>query len=322
MKRRSLILSSTTAFVLPSSRANAAERVIGWISPESLETTAPFFSAFKQGLAANPFPDRSTIRIIERYATGGAEAHTAAVADLQQQRVALIVAQGAASVAVVKAKPSVPVVFGFSGDPVVAGLIDSLARPGGNATGVSFMSIELNPKRIDLLRFALPNCRRVALLSNPRHAGEENEIAACQTAVKAHGIELSVYRIQSATDTAGIVRRALDEGAQAMVALPSSFMVQQAAAIATLCLDRKVPLVSGWATFARSGALLTFGPNLQEAYKRVASYVVRVLGGRHPGDLPVEQPAVFELAVNVKAATALGISLPPSLLAQADIVID
>ena len=152
----------------------------------------------------------------------------AQVAELQQMGVRLIVAQGVAAVSVIAAKPSVPVVFGYSGDPVVAGIAQSMSRPGGNATGISFMSIELSPKRIDLVRTALPECRRVALLSNARHPGEEKEIAACQSAVQPLGIELTPYRAQNPAEIRAALTRALDSGAQAVVMLPSSTMVQRA----------------------------------------------------------------------------------------------
>ena len=320
MKRRELIATiGGAAFV--SRRAAAAERVIGWISPESREATAPFFAALQAGLKASTPPGGDTIRVIERYAVSG-PGTAQQVAELQQQGVSLIVVQGGATVPVVQAKPSVPVVFAFSGDPVVGGIVQSLARPGGNATGMSFMSVELNPKRIDFLRTMLPASRKIALLSNARHFGEENEIAACQRTVEGVGIELSVWRSQTPADVQSVVGQALDSGAQALVVLPSSSMVQQAAATCAQCLARNVPVVSGWASLARAGALLTYGPNLEAAYRRIGFYVMRVLAGVAPANLPVEQPTVFELILNRKTANALGVTLPPSLLAQADEVIE
>ena len=180
----------------------------------------------------------------------------------------------------------------------MAGIAQSFARPGGNATGMSFMSLELNPKRIDLVRIALPECRKVALLSNARHAGEENDIAATQRAVERTGIELTVWRSQSPAETPSVVTQALDAGAQALVVLPSSPMVQQASAMVNQCLGRKVPVVSGWASMARAGALLTYGPNLNDTYKRVGWFVMRVLGGAQPANLPIEQPTALELVIN------------------------
>lgn len=322
MKRRIVLAAGLAAPFLGTGRALAAERLIGWISPESAETTAPFFNALKAGLTAALPAGGEPVRILERYNVNTPALAAAQVAELQQLGVRLIVTQGAAAVTAVAGKPTVPLVFGYSGDPVVAGIAQSMSRPGGNATGISFMSIELNPKRIDLLRTALPDCRKMALLSNARHAGEEKEIVACQSAVQPLGIDLTVYRAQNAGDIRTALTQALDSGTQAVVMLPSSGMVQQASSAAADCIARKVPLISGWAAIARAGALMTYGPNLQEAYKRLAFYVVRVLGGAAPATLPIEQPTVLELVINQKTAMALGLTLPPTLLAQADEIIE
>lgn len=322
MKRRHILAAGLAAPFLGAGRAFAAERLIGWISPASPEATAPFFNALKAGLTTAVPAGTEPVRILERYDVTTPALAAAQVAELQQLGVRLIVAQGGAAVTVIAAKPSVPVVFGYSGDPVVAGIAQSMSRPGGNATGISFMSIELSPKRIDLVRTALPECRKVALLSNARHPGEEKEIAACQSAVQPLGIELTPYRAQSPTEIRATLAQALDNGAQAVVMLPSSTMVQFAPVAAADCIARKVPLISGWAEIAHAGALFTYGPNLQEAYKRLALYVVRVLGGAAPATLPIEQPAVLELVINQKTAAALGLTLPPALLAKADEIIE
>lgn len=322
MNRRHILAAGLAAPFLGAGRAHAAERLIGWISPASPEATAPFFNALKVGLTTAVPAGAEPVRILERYDVTTPALAAARVAELQQMGVRLIVAQGAAAVAVIAAKPSVPVVFGYSGDPVVAGIVQSMSRPGGNATGISFMSIELSPKRIDLVRAALPECRKVALLSNARHPGEEKEIAACQSAVQPLGIELTPYRAQNPAEIRTALARALDSGAQSVVMLPSSTMVQWAPVAAADCIARKMPLISAWAEIAHAGALMTYGPNLQEAYKRLALYVVRVLGGAAPATLPVEQPTVLELVINQKTATALGLTLPPALLAQADEIIE
>jgi putative ABC transport system substrate-binding protein len=322
MRRRGLLLAALLAPVeFTGWRASAAEQAIGWISPESRAAIAPFL-AFKSGLASHMKSGAEPIRIIERFADGDPAMIAGQVAELQRLGVRLIVAQGAATLPVVRADPTVPVVFGFSGDPVVAGIVRSLARPGGNASGMSFMSVELNPKRIDLVRDVLPSCRQIALLSNARHAGEEKEIAACQAAVAPAGIRLSVHRLQSAADAAAALAGALDSGAEAVIALPSASMVQQTPMLAAGCLRRRVPLIGGWSEMARAGALLTYGPNLREAYRRVASYVIRILDGAAVGSLPVEQPTTFELVINLTTARQLGLELPTALLARADEVIE
>ena len=322
MKRRTLLTAGLAAPFVVTRRALAAERLVGWVSPGTAEATAPFFNALKAGLATALPSGAEPVRFLERYNVTTPALAAARVAELQQMGVRLMVCQGLAAVSVTATRPSVPVVFGYSGDPVVAGIVQSMARPGGNATGISFMSIELNPKRIDLMRIALPECRKVALLSNARHPGEEKEIAACQTAVQSMGIDLSVHRAQSPGEIRATLGQALDSGTQAVVMLPSSSMVYHAPAAAGDCIARKVPLISGWSEIASAGALMTYGPNLQEAYKRLALYVVRVLGGAAPATLPVEQPTVLELVINQKTAMALDLTLPPALLAQADEIIE
>lgn len=319
MRRRTILAAPLALAAGVPATVSAAERAIGWISPESYETTLPFFEAFKAGLQPNP---REPIRILERYATTGDAALAAAAAELQQLGVRLIVTQGAATLPVLRSKPKVPVVFGFSGDPVAAGIAESLPRPGRNATGVSFMSVELLPKRIDFLRMAVPGCQRVALLSNARHPGEENEIEACRRALAPAGISLSVHRAQGAADLKPALAGSFHEGVQALVVLSSSLMVRNAAMLAAACLEQKLPMISGWGSMARAGALLTYGPNLVTAYRRVASYVERILAGADPGGLPIEQPTHLELVINARTAATIGLTLPPSLLTRADEIVE
>jgi putative ABC transport system substrate-binding protein len=323
MRRRRLLLAALlTPTGLTARRAFAAERVVGWISPESREAIAPFLVAFRSGIESHIRAGAQPIRIIERFADGDPARIAGQVAELQQLGVRLIVAQGIATLPVVRADPKVPVVFGYSGDPVVAGIVRSLAQPGVNATGMTFMSVEINPKRIDLVRDILPSCRHIALLSKANHAGEEKEIAACQAAVAPAGINLATYRVHRAAEAAAALERALDSGAEAVIALPSASMIQQTPTLAAGCLRRRVPFVGGWAEMARAGALLSYGANLPEAYRRVASYVIRILDGATAASLPIEQPTTFELVINLKAARQLDLNLPPSLLARADEVIE
>lgn len=305
-----------------SREAHAAERVIGWISPDSAEAAEPFLKVFKAALAAGVEPGSAPIRIVERFANDSSDAIPGFVAELQQLGARLIVSHGAATLPVLRAKPSIPVIYGFSADPVVAGIARSFARPGGMASGVTFMSLELNPKRIGLVRDVLVDCRSIGVLSYARHAGEENEIAACQQAADKLGIRLNVQRAQGAGEVLPALSTALEAGAQAIVMLPSPPMVQQAGAAAAECIARRVALISGWSSIARSGALMTYGPRLDAAYAQVATYVVKVLNGAEVGSLPIEQPAVFELVINGRTAKALGVKIPLSLLGQASEMIE
>ncbi len=318
MRRRTLLGAALAAPAL----ARAAGRPIGWVSVERPAASAEFLAVFRSALPT-AFPSGAEVpAVLDRYAETNPAAVAEQVKELQAAGVSLIVGQGGATPLVVRAKPTVPVVFAFSGDPVVAGVIDSLARPGGNATGMSFMSIELNPKRIGLARELVPGCSKVALLSNRRHPGEEKEIAACQQAVRELGIELADYRVETEAEALAATNEALAKGAQAMLMLSSAGMMRHVAGVSAACSPRKVPLICGWSMFARQGAVLSYGPKLDDCFRRVAWYVARVNGGASPATLPVELPTSFELVINKRAAAGMGLALPPTLLAQADEVIE
>lgn len=320
---RRAMLAGALAGAAGARIAWAAERQIGWISTEPPESAAPFLKALRDGVARRLPAGAPGVQVIERnVVSGGAEAVARTVEELQKMGVQLIVSQGAALPPVAGARPTVPVVFGYSGDPVAAGVVQSLANPGGKITGMSFMSIELMPKRIDLLRQALPACRRIALISNSLHAGEAREVAACQQAVQPSEIRLSVHLVKDPADLKTVLGQALDSDAQAILTLPSALMVRNAPSLAAACIERRMPLISGWSSIARSGALMTYGPNLEKGFDRVAYLVLRVLGGAAPASLPVEQPSEFELAINLKTAAALGIAIPASLQALADELIE
>jgi putative ABC transport system substrate-binding protein len=316
--RRRVVLAGLAATPLA---ARASTRPIGWISIEPAGSIAEFLGALRAGLGGAFPPGVEPPQVLDRSASDPVSV-AAAVKELQDQGVSLIVSQGGASPLVLRAKAAVPVVFAFSGDPVVAGMIDSLARPGGNATGMTFLSIELSPKRIGLARELVPGCRTVALFSNRRHPGEEKEIAAFQEAVQKIGVDLSVHRVQSQDEALAAAREALDSGTQAVLTLSSAGMLQQTPALAAAFAAHKVPVIGGWASFARRGAVLSYGPNLLECYRRIAWYVARVLGGAAPSTLPVEQPSAFELVINRKTAEGLALPLSATLLAQANEVIE
>jgi putative ABC transport system substrate-binding protein len=211
----------------------------------------------------------------------------------------------------------------FSGDPVAAGWATSLSSPNDGATGVTWLSIELNGKRIELLKEAFPSLRRLAVLANPLHPGEDMEIAESRKAAEALGISLLYFPARDTNELEAALRRLDAEGgADAMVVLPDMLMVAQRTRIIEFGAERRMPVISGWARFAHSGALLTYGPNLPKSLRRLASYVHRVLTGTKPSALPIEQPTTFELIVNQRMARRLGIELPATLLARADEVIE
>jgi putative ABC transport system substrate-binding protein len=297
---------------------------IGWISlagPDDAETS-PFFEAFRQGLRELGYIEGRNLIIEARWARGDEARGRDVARELVQLGVSVIVTQGAAIRAVRPVAGSTPVVFGLSADPVKAGLADSYARPGRNYTGVTFMMGEVNVKRIELLKQALPGLSRIALLSNPEHAGEQMELEASRKTAEALGMTMQYLPVRTAGEFRPAVATAASSGAEAIVVLPDALVMQHRAMLIGTMMEQGIPSVSGWSAFAQSGGVFTYGPNLRESYRALGRFVDKILKGAKPAELPIEQPAVFELVINLKAARALGVTLPPSLLARADEVIE
>jgi putative ABC transport system substrate-binding protein len=213
------------------------------------------------------------------------------------------------------------VVFAFSGDPVEAKLVETLSRPGHNLTGLSFLSLDLAGKRMELLKEALPSSKRVAILTNPQHAGEQNELRASQAAARALGLTTEYFPASPSAellDTLPIIAKSRSE---AILMFPDVSMLRYSEPIAAFAIKNRIPAVSGWAEFAEKGNLLTYGPSLSERYGRLAVYVDKILKGGKPSDLPVELPTKFELVINLKTAKQIGVTIPPNVLARADRVI-
>jgi putative ABC transport system substrate-binding protein len=232
------------------------------------------------------------------------------------------VTQGPATRTIAKEISSVPIVYVFSADPILAGIAQSLARPGGNATGISLMSVELNGKRIELLREILPRLQRVTIIANPAHSGAEFELQACENAARQLGIAIRQDLVRNAAELEESFSEIVAGKPEAITVIPDGLVIQKRQQIIDFAATERIPVISGWRIFAESGALCTYGPRLTESYRRVAFYVDRILKGMKPAELPIERPTVFEMVVNLKTAAALGVTLPPSVLARADEVIE
>jgi putative ABC transport system substrate-binding protein len=220
-----------------------------------------------------------------------------------------------------KTGTTLPVVFGFSGDPVAAGVVDSFARPGRNYTGVSFFALDLVGKRFELLKEALPALRRVACLANPDHPGESTELRGVREAGERLRVEVAYFPVRTRSEVDAALEGAARARADAVVLFPDAGMMRHAEAIAAFGARARMPAISGWSIFARRGNVMSYGPSLDQGYGRLAYYVDRVLKGAKPGDLPVELPSRIELVLNLKAAKAIGLAFPPSMIARADEVI-
>jgi putative ABC transport system substrate-binding protein len=244
------------------------------------------------------------------------------VTELLRTKVDLIVAQGPMVLRARDALGSTPVIFGFSGDPVEARLVASLSRPGANMTGLTAMAWELVGKRLELLKEALPGLKRIAILANPAHPGEQSELRISQEAARKAGVSVQYLPVRSTKDFEAAFDAMVRERAQAAIAFPDAFMNGHAKVVAELSARRGIPVMSGAAQFAEAGNFMTYGPVLAEFWRSVSYYADKVLKGARPADLPVGQPTTFELVVNLKVARALGVSLPQSLLLRADRIIE
>jgi putative ABC transport system substrate-binding protein len=297
---------------------------LGWVgSWYSRSGGATLFDAFRQGMRDHGYVEGQNLVIDARWMEGMSVDEAASVtAELVRSKVDVLVAQGASVFGVKAEAGSVPVVFGYSGDPVAAKLVASLARPGGNLTGITFLTLELAGKRVELLKEAVPRTSRLAILFNPLHIGEEDAVRESQIAAQRLGLALQAVPVRSVAEVTAALDAMVRDRINGVVALPNSLVMLQRNAIAEFAVMHRVPTISGWEDFAIDGNLMTYGPNLQQAWRYLATHVDKVLKGAKPADLPVEQPTTSQLVINLKTAKALGLTIPRSLILRADRVIE
>jgi putative ABC transport system substrate-binding protein len=325
--RRTFIRSVAVALVaVPLAvEAQPARRVarIGWIGAwYSPSAGAILFDAFRQGMRDLGYVEEQNLTIDARWMEGNTADEAARLtAELVRSKVDVLVAQGAAIPGAKAEAGPMPVVFGFSGDPVAAKLVTSLARPGGNLTGMTFLAVELAAKRVELLKESAPRVSRVAVLTNPLHAGEDEELRESQIAAQRLGLTPLPFPARTVAEVNAALEAMARDRVDALVALSNLLVMRQRNAIAEFAAKQRIPTISGWEDFAVDGNLMTYGPNLQHAWRRVAIYVDKVLKGTKPADLPVVRPTTFELIINLKTAKTLGLTIPPSVLLRADRVI-
>jgi putative tryptophan/tyrosine transport system substrate-binding protein len=277
---------------------------------------------FRQGLWDLGYVEGQTVALEVRWDTHQRERWPALAADLVRLRVDLIVAGTTASAQAAKdATQAIPIVITSVADPVGSGLVASLARPGGNLTGLSIMTPELTGKRLELLTEVVPGLARVALLldvgNSTWHAQRHDYAAAAQRL----GVHLLPLEVHGPDEFAGAFQAAIQGHTQALIMMPSPLFGAHRARLAELALASRLPTMAGDVGYAKTGGLMDYGANQSASWYRAATYVHKILQGAKPGDLPVEQPTKFELVLNRKTAQALGITLPPSLLVLADEVI-
>ncbi len=327
MRRRELILllgGAAITWPLAGRAQQKAMPVIGLLGSASASAYAPFVAAFHQGLAENGYVEGQNVTIEYRWAEGSYDRLPALAADLVGRKVDLIVASGGnvSAFAAKNATSTIPIVFASGGDPVGEGLVASLARPGGNVTGVTFMIAELTPKRLELLSELVPHARVIALLTNPNSPGTERMIQDVQEAARVKGVQLAILKAgtESEIDAAFAALVQLHAGAILVGADP--FFFGRRAQLVALASRHAVPAIYQGREFAGAGGLISYGASLTSVYRQIGGYTGKILKGAKPADLPVEQPTRFELVINLKTAKALGLTVPQALLARADEVIE
>jgi putative ABC transport system substrate-binding protein len=324
MKRREFMMwlaGTAAAWPVSLGAQQAARRPRVGILIFSNPQTDPNTQSFLRGLRDLGYVDGQNIAIEYRYAEGKPERFPELAAELVQLKPDVVfVLGGDAAPFVSKATKTIPIVYSMSADPVRLGLATSLARPGGNATGVTFLSDELAAKRLEILKEASPRISRVGFLWNPDHA--DNELDGAKRAAAAHGVQLHSIEMRGAGDLDGAFRTAMQARIDAIYVVSSRHTVANVRRIVDFAAVNRLPLAGGWGAWVQAGGLISYGPNIGEMIRNSAVYVDKILKGAKPGELPIQQPTHFELLINLKTAKALGLAIPESFLLRADKVIE
>jgi len=325
MNRRELILMLGGA--MTAARALRAQQkampVVGYLGSASPNPNSPNVAAFRQGLGETGYVEGQNVAIEYRWAEGHYDRLPALAADLVARTVDVIVTSSTPGIQAAKSATStIPIVFFGGGDLVALGLVASLARPGGNLTGISIMSPELNPKRLDLLSQLVPQARMMALLVNPNRADTESVIGDVQEAARVTGVELHILKAGTEAEIDAAFATLVQLHAGGFVAASDPFFNSRREQLVALASRHAVPAIWEWREFAEAGGLISYGSSNTGMWRPVGMYVGKILKGAKPADLPIQQPTKFELVINLKTAQALGLTVPPSILARADEVIE
>ncbi len=306
--------------------AHAAQPVVAlrvaWVTMDRADSNSPMFAAFREGLASRGYVEGKDLFIEAWWGDGSEERLEKMAGDILRAQPNVIVAQGGSALSpLVRARVAKPIVFGMSADPVAAKVAASYGHPGGNVTGITLFGAELGGKRLALLQEIVPNIRRVAVVANAQHPGERQEWQSAQAAAAKLGLVLTHYPVRNNAELDAALATIAKSRIEAVVVFSDGLALDAAERIAAFSLQTRIPVVSGWAPFAERGNLITYGPEFTDVYRRLAGYVDRIYKGAKPGDLPIEQPTKFELVVNQRTASAIGLTIPQLLLLRADEVI-
>lgn len=328
MKRRSILVLLGGAGLPWSLVARAQqsdrERRLGLLLPyvQSDPQAQARVNAFTTALQERGWIDGRNVRLEFRYTDGESSRLPTLAADLVQRNVDVILTAGTESTdAAQKATQTIPIVMAAVGDPIAAGFITSLARPGANITGASLLATELTAKRLQLLKEVLPTLTRLAVFWSSANASVVQKLKQIQAAAPQFQVQLHPFELRVPADLEKGFESAVQFGAQALMTTEDAIQITYRARVVELGKQRKMPVASEFGEFAHAGALMSFGPSILDQFRHAAGYVDKLFKGARPGDLPVEQATRFELVVNLKTAKALGVTIPPSVLSRADQVI-
>jgi putative ABC transport system substrate-binding protein len=314
-----LLASTLTALAQSSGRLPT----IGFLGQSTPAVERPRLAAFLNRLRELGWVEGRTVTIEYAWGEGSSERFAEFAAEFVRRKVDVIVTSGTANVLAAKQATSIiPIVFAVAGDPIASSLVESLARPGGNITGLSTLATDLAGKRLELLREAVPGLRRVASIGNAENSLAVLEMREVEAAAAKLGLESATLAVRHAQDIASAFDRLKDRGTDALYVVADPLVNTHRDRIHGLAMAARLPDIYNAREHVQAGGLMAYGPNFGDLYRRTAEFVDRILRGARPADIPVEQPTKFDLAVNLNTARALGLTLPPLLLARADEVID
>jgi ABC-type uncharacterized transport system substrate-binding protein len=322
VRRRSFIAALGSAAAWPVlARGQQPGKVIGFLGAGAATTWAPMVASFEQRLNELGWIDGRTVTIVFRWADGKSDRFGKIAAEFAGLKVDVIVTAGSAVAATKRITSNIPIVFAAALDPVASGFVDSLARPGGNVTGLSLQSSDIAPKRIEILREAIPGLSRLAVLANADYPGAARESAAVQATANQLAFAVSALDIHSANDIAPAIK-SLNSNSQALYLCTDALVVANMRSINALAREAHVATMWGAREYVRADGFISYGPNEVDQFRLAADYVDKILKGTKPADIPVAQPTKIDLAINLKTAKALGVEISPTLLARADEVIE
>jgi ABC-type uncharacterized transport system substrate-binding protein len=326
MRRREVItlLGGAAAWPVVARAQQPAMPVVGFMAGSSPSALSQQVAAFREGLKETGFIEGMNVAVEYRYGEGQLDRFPALASDLVRRQVAVLVASGGPTgvLAAKQASTTIPIVFSIGSDPVEIGLVASLNRPGGNITGVYQFTAGLEAKRLGLLQEMVPKARTIAVLLNPNYAPAENQLRDVQEAATRLGVRLVVVRADTEEEFNAAFSTIIQQKAGALLVCASPFFNSRRQQLVLRATRHTLPAMYEWREFAAAGGLMSYGTSLADAYRQTGVYAGRILKGEKPADLPVVQVTKFEFVINLNAAKALGLDLPPTLLARADEVIE